>query len=76
VIYLVSSVYVQVIQQVSCGAVHVVALSEDGLLQAWGNVQPLVPTNSYYLEFVRKHGGQEILNSKSLCTIKTYTFHL
>jgi len=30
----------QVIKQVSCGAVHVVALSEDGLLQAWGNVQP------------------------------------
>jgi len=29
-----------VIKQVSCGAVHVVALSEDGLLQAWGNVQP------------------------------------
>lgn len=28
----------QVVQQVSCGAVHVVALSEDGLLQAWGNV--------------------------------------
>ncbi|PAN46224.1 hypothetical protein PAHAL_9G171000 [Panicum hallii] len=25
-----------VIKQVSCGAVHVVALSEDGLLQAWG----------------------------------------
>ncbi|XP_076959869.1 ultraviolet-B receptor UVR8-like isoform X1 [Bidens hawaiensis] len=25
-----------VIRQVSCGAVHVVALSEDGLLQAWG----------------------------------------
>ncbi|GJM95875.1 hypothetical protein PR202_ga12658 [Eleusine coracana subsp. coracana] len=25
-----------VIQQVSCGAVHVVALSEHGLLQAWG----------------------------------------
>ncbi|KAK1410225.1 hypothetical protein QVD17_36760 [Tagetes erecta] len=24
------------IRQVSCGAVHVVALSEDGLLQAWG----------------------------------------
>ncbi|AES77740.1 putative regulator of chromosome condensation 1/beta-lactamase-inhibitor protein II [Medicago truncatula] len=24
------------IKQVSCGAVHVVALSEDGLLQAWG----------------------------------------
>jgi alpha-tubulin suppressor-like RCC1 family protein len=22
---------------VSCGAVHVVALSEEGLLQAWGN---------------------------------------
>lgn len=28
---------VQVVRQVSCGAVHVVALSEDGLLQAWGN---------------------------------------
>ncbi|KAE8801425.1 ultraviolet-B receptor UVR8 [Hordeum vulgare] len=27
-----------VIRQVSCGAVHVVALSDDGLLQAWGNV--------------------------------------
>lgn len=27
----------QVIRQVSCGAVHVVALSEEGLLQAWGN---------------------------------------
>lgn len=26
----------QIIRQVSCGAVHVVALSEDGLLQAWG----------------------------------------
>lgn len=26
----------QVIRQVSCGAVHVVALSDDGLLQAWG----------------------------------------
>ncbi|KAL1832745.1 hypothetical protein ACET3Z_002396 [Daucus carota] len=26
----------QVIRQVACGAVHVVALSEDGLLQAWG----------------------------------------
>ncbi|PHT56986.1 hypothetical protein CQW23_05472 [Capsicum baccatum] len=26
----------QVIRQVSCGAVHVVALSEEGLLQAWG----------------------------------------
>ncbi|THG07190.1 hypothetical protein TEA_003712 [Camellia sinensis var. sinensis] len=26
----------QLIRQVSCGAVHVVALSEDGLLQAWG----------------------------------------
>ncbi|GAB4827996.1 hypothetical protein Ancab_034884 [Ancistrocladus abbreviatus] len=25
-----------IIRQVSCGAVHVVALSEDGLLQAWG----------------------------------------
>ncbi|XP_057769819.1 ultraviolet-B receptor UVR8 isoform X2 [Salvia miltiorrhiza] len=25
-----------VVRQVSCGAVHVVALSEDGLLQAWG----------------------------------------
>ncbi|XP_051180903.2 ultraviolet-B receptor UVR8 [Lolium perenne] len=25
-----------VIRQVSCGAVHVVALSDDGLLQAWG----------------------------------------
>ncbi|KAJ9173145.1 hypothetical protein P3X46_016310 [Hevea brasiliensis] len=25
-----------IIHQVSCGAVHVVALSEDGLLQAWG----------------------------------------
>ncbi|XP_039140107.1 ultraviolet-B receptor UVR8 [Dioscorea cayenensis subsp. rotundata] len=25
-----------VIRQVSCGSVHVVALSEDGLLQAWG----------------------------------------
>lgn len=25
-----------VIRQVACGAVHVVALSEDGLLQAWG----------------------------------------
>uniref|UniRef100_A0A0D9VW53 RCC1-like domain-containing protein n=1 Tax=Leersia perrieri TaxID=77586 RepID=A0A0D9VW53_9ORYZ len=25
-----------VIRQVSCGAVHVMALSEDGLLQAWG----------------------------------------
>ncbi|KAJ0683396.1 putative regulator of chromosome condensation 1/beta-lactamase-inhibitor protein II [Helianthus annuus] len=25
-----------VVHQVSCGAVHVVALSEDGLLQAWG----------------------------------------
>lgn len=28
----------QVVHQVSCGAVHVVALSEDGMLQAWGNV--------------------------------------
>lgn len=27
----------QIIRQVSCGAVHVVALSEEGLLQAWGN---------------------------------------
>ncbi|MFQ6633909.1 hypothetical protein Gotur_011631 [Gossypium turneri] len=26
----------QVIRQVSCGAAHVVALSEEGLLQAWG----------------------------------------
>ncbi|KAG5535226.1 hypothetical protein RHGRI_023116 [Rhododendron griersonianum] len=26
----------QTIRQVSCGAVHVVVLSEDGLLQAWG----------------------------------------
>ncbi|KAG6398418.1 hypothetical protein SASPL_139878 [Salvia splendens] len=26
----------QVVRQVSCGAVHVVALSEDGMLQAWG----------------------------------------
>uniref|UniRef100_A0A0D3FL27 Uncharacterized protein n=1 Tax=Oryza barthii TaxID=65489 RepID=A0A0D3FL27_9ORYZ len=26
----------EVIRQVSCGAVHVMALSEDGLLQAWG----------------------------------------
>ncbi|KAH7554438.1 hypothetical protein ACOSP7_028222 [Xanthoceras sorbifolium] len=25
-----------IIRQVSCGAVHVVALSEDGILQAWG----------------------------------------
>lgn len=30
--------FVQVIRQVSCGAVHVVALSEEGLLQAWGNL--------------------------------------
>lgn len=29
---------VQIISQVSCGAVHVIALSEDGLLQAWGIV--------------------------------------
>lgn len=28
----------QVIRQVSCGAAHVVALSDDGLLQAWGKV--------------------------------------
>lgn len=28
----------QIIRQVSCGAVHAVALSEDGLLQAWGNI--------------------------------------
>lgn len=27
----------QIVRQVSCGAVHVVALSEDGILQAWGN---------------------------------------
>jgi alpha-tubulin suppressor-like RCC1 family protein len=66
VIYLVPSIYIQVIQQVSCGAVHVVALSEDGLLQAWGNVQPLVPTNNFYLEFIRKRGGQKILNCKFL----------
>lgn len=26
----------QIIRQVSCGAVHVVALSDEGLLQAWG----------------------------------------
>ncbi|KAL5993829.1 hypothetical protein ACLOJK_038186 [Asimina triloba] len=26
----------QIVRQVSCGAAHVVALSEDGLLQAWG----------------------------------------
>lgn len=37
--YLISSICTQVIRQVSCGAVHVMALSEDGLLQAWGNVQ-------------------------------------
>lgn len=30
--------FIQVIRQVSCGAVHVVALSEEGLLQAWGNL--------------------------------------
>lgn len=29
---------VQIISQVSCGAAHVIALSEDGLLQAWGIV--------------------------------------
>lgn len=29
--------YLQIIREVSCGAVHVVALSEEGLLQAWGN---------------------------------------
>lgn len=29
-------VFTQVIRQVSCGAFHVVALSDDGLLQAWG----------------------------------------
>lgn len=28
----------QVIRQISCGAAHVVALSDDGLLQAWGKV--------------------------------------
>jgi len=27
----------QIIREVSCGAVHVVALSEEGVLQAWGN---------------------------------------
>lgn len=26
----------QAIRQVSCGTAHVVALSEDGFLQAWG----------------------------------------
>lgn len=26
----------QIIRQVSCGAVHAVALSEEGLVQAWG----------------------------------------
>lgn len=30
--------FLQIIRQVSCGAAHVVALSEDGLLQAWGNL--------------------------------------
>lgn len=39
-IYLISFIYPQVIKQVSCGAVHVMALSKDGLLQAWGSVQP------------------------------------
>ena len=34
----ISVIHSQVIRQVSCGAVHVVALSDDGLLQAWGNV--------------------------------------
>lgn len=29
---------IQVFREVSCGAVHVVALSEEGLLQAWGNL--------------------------------------
>lgn len=40
--------FIQVIRQVSCGAVHVVALSEEGLLQAWGNLHflrsPLLPS--------------------------------
>lgn len=35
----------QTIRQVSCGAVHVVVLSEDGLLQAWGTLI------SYFLKF-------------------------
>ena len=32
------SQYKQIICEVSCGAAHVVALSEDGLLQAWGKL--------------------------------------
>lgn len=38
----VDSYVYQIIRQVSCGAVHVVVLSEDGLLQAWGNVNSLL----------------------------------
>jgi alpha-tubulin suppressor-like RCC1 family protein len=52
VIYLISFIHLQVIKQVSCGAVHVMALSEDGLLQAWGSVQPLShKTHVFTLDF-------------------------
>lgn len=41
-------IFLQKICQVACGSVHVVALSGDGLLQAWGNVsRPL--SNSTFL---------------------------
>lgn len=32
------SILLQIIRQVSCGSDHVVALSECGLLQAWGKL--------------------------------------